>query len=292
MISKQIYGLIGHPVKHSLSAAMHNAAFAYLGINAEYKLFDILPENLEDFLKPGGIVKDIEGNEIDKKNIKGFNVTIPHKEAVLKFVLLDDEKSYGVKEIQAVNTIIVNENGTLNGFNTDHAGFSQDVIINQAVDAKRTAMIGAGGAAKAVAFVLRNVAEVVAVFDVDKNRSSNLAAKIRKMAPTCNAYAVNCIGELKIKDKTFLVNASPVGMKEQDPLLITEDMLHKDLFVYDLIYNPEKTKLLKFADSLGIKNSNGLKMLLYQGTLAFEHWTGQSAPEDIMFKALQKALEN
>ncbi len=277
MSNKKRYGLIGYPVKHSFSAAMHNAAFSYLGMNAAYELFEVSPEKLKEFL-----------TSLAENNICGINVTIPHKESAVLFL---EEKSFGVSEIGAVNTIRVDNNGALKGFNTDYAGFSRD-IKELGANVRKTALIGAGGAAKAVVFALVKAgSREIAVFDIDFTKCTALAEKIRHTAPQCNAYAVDSIKALAINDKSILINASSVGMKDNDPVLIKENMLHKGLFVYDLIYNPGQTKLLKLAKDKGLPCSNGLKMLLYQGMLAFEHWTGQTPPEKVMFSALKGALE-
>ncbi|MBU4306085.1 MAG: shikimate dehydrogenase [Candidatus Omnitrophica bacterium] len=273
---KQIYGLIGYPVKHSFSAAMHNAAFLHLGINAEYRLFEVKPEELKGFF-----------SSAYERGIRGFNVTIPHKENAVAFL---DEKSFGVAEIGATNTVCVNNDGKFKGFNTDYAGFSRD-IKELDVNVQRTALLGAGGAAKAVVFALAKKGAVeIAVFDIDASKSEDLVRKIKQMFPECKVHAVDSVAGLRISEKTFLVNAAPLGMKEDDPLPVKEEMLHKNLFVYDLIYNPAETNLLRTAKEKGLRASNGLKMLLYQGMLAFEHWTGKPAPEKIMFNVLEEAL--
>lgn len=286
---KQLYGLIGYPVKHSFSAAMHNAAFFALGINAEYRLFEVKPEDLEDFVYNEGTMQDVTGAVFNAQDLNGFNATIPHKEAMVKFTVLDI-KSFGVREINALNTVRIDLDRTLVGFNTDWAGFSRD-INEQNVDSKKAALIGAGGAGKAVAYALsKKDAREIAVYDIDRQRSVELAQKIQQWNPQCRAYAAGDIEGLRIKDKTLLVNASSVGMKPNDPVLIREDMLHSELFVYDLIYNPAQTKLLTMAKKKGLRCSNGLNMLLYQGMLAFSIWTGEDAPRDIMLKALQEEL--
>ncbi len=271
------YGLIGFPVKHSFSAAMHNAAFKSYEINARYELFEVSPDKLDIFLRA-----------LKNENICGINVTIPHKENSLRCL---DKKSVEVEEIGAVNTIRVNTDGTLKGFNTDYAGFTRH-LEELGIKAKKAALIGAGGAAKAVSVALaKKGTSEIAIYDVEKEKSFSLAERIKNIKPDCNVYNVDSVSGLKIEEKNILVNASPVGMKEADPCLVEESVLRPDLFVYDLIYNPEKTKLLQLAESKGLKNSNGLMMLLYQGMLAFEHWTGQSAPKEIMYKALLKELK-
>ena len=279
--SPAIYGLIGFPVRHSLSPAMHNAAFRYLNINAEYKLFETRPEELEKFI-----------TSLEEQNISGVNVTIPYKEKVLSFVEIDKESFY-LRQIKAVNTIVVKE-GIRKGFNTDVPGFSRDLVEKSGKpENKRSAILGAGGASRAVAFVLANgKAKEIAIHDIDKSKSQNIVDLIKSLFPGFPIYAVDNIEELKIQEKDLLVNATPIGMKPSDPCLVTEKMMHKNLFVYDLIYNPSETKLLALANKAGVKNSNGLSMLLYQGALSFVHFTGKQAPIDIMRKALEEGLSN
>ncbi len=285
---KQIYGLIGYPVKHSFSAAMHNAAFSHLRMNSEYKLFEINPQELRYFFHRIIPLRDVNGEEFSYEDLHGFNVTIPHKEAVLEFL---NEKSPAAADIEAVNTVIVHNGSEFKGFNTDFAGFVRH-ITELDVNTDKVGMIGAGGAARAVAYALKTKqAEEIVIYDIDKQKAESLARSVNSWDSGCTAYAVDSIEALNLNDKTLLVNASPVGMQDDDPLLITEKMLHKDLFVYDLIYNPSWTKLLLLAQNKGLRCRNGLKMLLYQGVLAFEHWSGIDAPIDVMFDALKGEIK-
>ncbi len=292
---KRIYGLIGYPIKHSLSPAMHNAAFAALKINAEYKLFEVKPDNLENFLENLGR-EVISGLDPSFKGIgwsilSGLNVTVPYKEKVLDFVTLDIESFY-LRQVKAINTI-VKEGNIWKGFNTDIPGFSKHLKENFNPEGKKVALLGAGGASRAVAYVLANSrAKEIAIFDVDKNKSGAVSKMIKSLFSDFPIYAVGAIEELKIKDKDLLINATPVGLKESDPCLVKEEMLHKNLFVYDLIYNPAQTKLLKLAKEKGCRCSNGLGMLLYQGMLSFEIWTGKLAPKEVMKQFLLEALKN
>ncbi len=284
---KQIYGLIGYPVKHSFSAAMHNAAFTHLGINAEYRLFEIKPQELMYFFHKIIPLRDISGAEFSYDDLRGFNVTIPHKEMVMKFL---NEKSTAVNDIKAVNTISVHNGNEFKGFNTDFSGFARH-LTDMDVITDKVGIIGAGGAARAVAYALKvKKAGEIVVYDINRQKAEALADDVNSWDSGCTAYAVDTIDSLNLYDKTLLVNASPVGMKDNDPLLIPVQMLHKDLFVYDLIYAPAQTKLLMLAKDRGLRCRNGLKMLLYQGVLAFEHWLGIDAPEDIMFEALKGAM--
>jgi shikimate dehydrogenase len=141
-----------------------------------------------------------------------------------------------------------------------------------------------------VAYVLASLkAKETAIFDIDPAKAQGVITMIKSLFPNFQIYAVDKIEKLDLKKKDLLVNASPVGMRESDPCLVAQEMLHRDLFVYDLIYNPAETKLLVLAKKAGAKTSNGLGMLLYQGMLAFEIWTGQEAPKEIMQEALLKA---
>ena len=281
---KQIYGLIGYPVKHSFSAIMHNAAFTHLKMNAEYKLFEINPQELMYFFHRIIPLKDISGEQFSYDELQGFNVTIPHKEMVLQFL---NEISPAAAQIKAVNTVSVYKGSEFKGFNTDFSGFTRH-LNEMDVNTGKVGLVGAGGAARAAAYALKiKKAEEIVIFDIDIKKAEALADDVNSWDSGCTAYAADSIEGLNLYDKTLLVNASPVGMKDSDPLLISRQMLHKDLFVYDLIYTPARTKLLMLAQDRGLRCRNGLKMLLYQGVLAFEHWLGIDAPQDIMFEALK-----
>jgi len=270
-----IYGVLGYPVRHSLSPLMHNAAFQALKINAKYLLFEKKPDELEDFL-----------HSLTKENIYGLNITIPYKEKILDFVTLDKESFY-LKQIKAVNTIVL-ENSIWKGFNTDIPGFSKDLKENIDPTNKRVAILGAGGGARAVAYVLANAgAREISIYDIDKKKSKEVANMIKSLFMNFRISSVDDIGQLDINQKDLLINATPIGLKDTDPCLIKEEMLHKDLFVYDLIYNPPETKLLSLAKKRGIRTSNGLKMLLYQGMLSFRIWTNKDAPQEVMWQALR-----
>lgn len=277
----KIYGVLGFPAKHSLSPAMHNAAFAALNINAEYRIFEKKPEELDDFL-----------NKLAENNIWGFNITIPYKETMLKYVSIDESRP-AVRDIGAVNTVRREPDGKLKGSNTDWMGFSRHLIMLKVdVKGKSAAIIGAGGAARAVccSLLLGNIASIT-IYDIDIKKAEKLAADFNKSG-SHKIKVVNSIDDLRIIDKDILINASPVGMNPSDPLLIEKNMLRKDMFVYDVIYSPAETKLLSLAKKVGAKTTaNGLSMLLYQGAQSFYIWTGKRAPEDIMRKALEEELK-
>lgn len=269
---------------------MHNAAFKYLGIDANYRLFEVRPEELEDFLLEDITVQDINGDGVRTKDILGFNVTIPYKERVLKYL---QWKSPEVRFTDAVNVVIAKKQNYLKGFNTDGIGFHRHLTkdLKFTISNKKIVILGAGGAAKAVTNQLaRKEARAIVIYDIDKDKSLNLAEKINREFPKCNASYVNSIEELDIKNADLLINATPIGMKENDSCLINPEVFHSGLLVYDLIYNPPETKLLKLAKEKGAKVSNGLGMLLYQGVLSFRHFTGQKVTDELI-RVMRQALE-
>lgn len=270
-----IYGLIGYPVKHSLSPAMHNAAFKALRIDAEYRLFEISPASLKEFLTC-----------LREKDIGGLNVTIPHKEKVIPFL---HSLSNEARLIGAVNTIKVFDD-RLEGFNTDGEGFlshlSKDLRFSP-LD-KNIAIIGAGGAARAVAVYLSRVRpRKISIYDIDNTKTTALVNHLKENFKDIDFTVADTIEGLNIKESDLLVNATPIGMNETDPCLVSEKVIHRDLLVYDLIYNPKQTKLLALAKKIGAKTSCGLGTLLYQGMRSFEIWTGRTAPKEVMQRALE-----
>jgi len=275
----RIYGLVGNPIEHSLSPLMHNAAFAALKINAKYKLFPLQEKELKPFL-----------NNLKKKNICGLNITLPYKQDVLR--LADGYLASAVKDIFAANTIVIDKTDKLKLFNTDYLGFIAH-LKELKVTPKKAAIIGAGGGARAICFALgKKKAQEVAIYDVDKFRSLNLMKRFNEIFPDTQFVAAQNIDWLRLKEKDILINASPVGMKETDPLLVTPDQLHPGLFVYDLTYNPKETKLLKLARENNLAYSNGLGMLLYQGVEAFNLWfPTKKVPVEAMRKALEKGVK-
>lgn len=277
---KDLYGLVGYPVKHSYSAAMHNAAFAHYGMNAEYHLFEVPPEKLEEFFRL----------RIPELKIRGLNVTIPHKEKACDY--LTGSVNFFVHRNKAVNTVRVESDGNLSGYNTDGPGFTRDLTEQGVVMAgRKVALLGAGGGARSVATALANKGvAALSVYDVDMVRAKVLASIVKEFFPQISVTCASSLEALGVGDADILVNATPVGMKPGDPLLVSRDLLSPKLFVYDLIYNPAVTPLLEAARAVGCKTSNGLGMLLHQGCLAFEYWTGKPAPVDVMREALLNAV--
>ena len=272
--STKLCALLGSPVAHSLSPAMHNTAFRLLGINCVYLCFDVTEADLE---------KAAEG--LRKCNVLGFNVTMPDKK---KMFSLSDDLSPAARLIGAVNTV-VNKDGRLIGHNTDGAGF-----LHSAADAGWTApgesvvILGAGGAASAIAAQAAiDGARSVTIAGRPRSRFRKSAGELLeniRTATGCHTSFVNMEDEAELKDaiesSSLLVNATPVGMEDSKDQSLIEDpsMFHRDLFVADLIYSPVRTRLLHLAEDAGCRVFNGMFMLLYQGSEAFRLWTGRDMP--------------
>lgn len=293
-----IYGIIGWPVEHSLSPAMHNAAFKKLGIDAEYRKFEVRPEGLEDFL-------------INRKDVKGFNVTVPHKvkakEILEKRFPCDPKDPYDLDVVLsgAVNTV-KRVGDKIEYFNTDVSGFSASLEMDlgfKTSEHKRSNIfiLGCGGAARAViaSFLQEPPGGNIYVYDINekamdsakKHFSSN---RIKKFISERELSFISKREiEEKINDSELLVNASPVGMNEGDPSPVDKRLLRKDLYVYDVVYNRE-TQLVKDARSEKAEAITGEGMLAWQGALAFSCWIdGCKAVDviDLMKKELKSYLE-
>ena len=281
-MTKLTYGLIGHPVGHSLSPAMQNAAFAALKIDAEYKLFDVEPEQLKPFLK-----------DLVKNGISGVNITIPHKVKAKEFLENNGILHDNAAKLGAVNTIKV-EDGKLIGFNTDGPGFYRSLVedLGFEPEGKNIFVLGAGGAARAIVMYLGNGPKEIFVTDIDDRMVEELRKHFEKYYDHRRFKVVdrnNLKESLDAAD--LLVQATPVGMRDGDPSPIDIRSLHSGMRVYDLVYNKPKTKLVEEAAKRKLNAMTGMGMLLYQGAIAFELWTGAKAPVDVMRRALREAIK-
>jgi len=258
------YGLIGYPLSHSLSPVIHNTAFNELGLDATYKLFPLKEEELDSFFKD---LKDFSNP------IFGLNVTVPYKERVLSYL---DSLSPLAQQIKAVNTIVVSKDRQLIGHNTDGPGFLSHLAeLGVTTAGKNVSVIGAGGAARAIISVLCLIPErpqKIRLYDIDGERARMLLQDLDRQVDIGPIEVVNSLDDLAIPGADIFINATPIGMKKNDPPLVDPEMLRPGLFVYDLVYNPRETLLLTTARQHGAKTANGLGMLFYQGILAFEHW--------------------
>jgi shikimate dehydrogenase len=275
----RVCAIIGDPVEHSLSPVMHNAAFKELGLNIVYVAFKVTRNGLKDAISGAKSL-----------GLLGLNVTMPHKNAVMGFL---DETDSAAKAIGAVNTIL-NEQGKLIGFNTDGKGAMIALQENGvSADEKKMVLLGAGGAAKAIAFQAAQEVEELVVLNRTSEKAEKLAERLCKKfgnkvkSGTLSAEALK--KELKTTD--ILVNATSVGMNpDVNVSPVPSDLLKRDLCVMDIVYNPLETKLLADAKAVGAKVVSGLEMLLYQGAVAFEIWTNCPAPVDAMKKAALSKL--
>ena len=273
-------GLIGYPLKHSRSPQIHNSAFRKLGLDLVYLAFEIEDGKIREAL-----------NAMITFNVKGFNVTMPHKKNIVQLL---DEVSEDAKIIGSVNTV-KNEKGKLIGYNTDGSGLVK-AIEAAGVDykGKKIVILGSGGAARAVAIQLAfdGAAEIV-MANRTFSKAEEIMATINEKIPTSKGKAIEMDEEIikeELKDAAIVINCTPVGMKstiDQSPIN-NVDTFHKGLFVIDIIYDPLKTKLIYIAEEAGCKTMNGIDMLIYQGALAFKIWTEQDMPieyiKEVLFK--------
>ena len=273
--STNIVGLIGHPVEHSFSPPMHNAAFKALEMDYVYTAFDVNPNDLKNAIAGAQAL-----------NIKGFNVTIPHKIEVMEYLNEIDEVA---SLIGAVNTIDFKD---LKGFNTDGIGAIKAIgeVIN--VKNKNVVIAGAGGASRAISFYLAKYgADKLTILNRNVDKAQKLADDVLASA-LIDDVSSDDIRNVDLDDADILINTTPVGMHpnvDDAPIASAEEM-HDDLVVFDAVYNPNETGLLKEAIKAGAKPVYGIKMLLYQGAESFEIWTGKKAPIDIMEDALRTTL--
>ncbi len=261
-----LFAVFGNPVVHSLSPVMHNAAFAATGVNGVYAAIR---------------VKDIRlaAAGVRSLGLKGASITLPHKEAVMACLDYIDPTA---RRIKAVNTLL-NADGSLKGFNTDCAGALQALAEKTTVSGRQIAVIGAGGAARAVAYGVLSAGAKVCVFNRSREKGEALAAELgTEFKPLDEFNAEHC---------EILVNTTPVGMTprtEASP--VGRETLRPGLVVMDIVYHPLKTRLLREAEAAGCLTIDGLSMFVHQGARQFELWTGLPAPADIMRLAVEAEL--
>lgn len=276
--STNIVGLIGHPVEHSFSPPMHNAAFEELNMDYAYVAFDVNPSNL---------ASAIEGAK--SLDIKGFNVTIPHKIEVMQFL---DEIDEVAGLIGAVNTIDFKD---MKGYNTDGIGAVKAIEEVTPIKNKNVVVAGAGGASRAISFYIAKYgADTLTILNRNVEKARSLAGDVSDSGLTDDVKS-DSISEIAnhLSDADILIDTTPVGMHpniSDEPIAMSGDM-HEGLVVFDAVYNPNETVLLKEAIEADAKPVYGIKMLLYQGAESFRIWTGREAPVDVMEDALKKTLD-
>lgn len=270
----ELVGLIAWPVGHSLSPAMHNAAFQTLGLDWVYLPLPVQSDSLESALR--GLVA---------LNFKGCNISVPHKVDAVKFL---DEKSESVAVMGAVNTIKIDD-GKLTGSNTDSDGFIQSIRSSGVeLEGKRVFIIGAGGVARAAVYGLSKIKGVeVIIMDVLEKQALSLTNELSSLfAPNSLKFLPACYEsfiELK-KTVDIVINASPVGMHPKIEYSPWPDHIElpENAVFFDMVYNPIETRFLSKAASLGHKTISGVDMLVNQGAISFQVWTGIVPPVDKM----------
>jgi shikimate dehydrogenase/3-dehydroquinate dehydratase type I len=268
-----ILGLLGHPLGHSISPQIHEAALAALGLSGVYVPFDLEGDSIEPLLQ-----------DAERLRIRGLNVTIPYKETVAGLL---DELDADAKATGAVNTVVL-RNGWATGHNTDVYGFRMSLrLLGLRVGSRSVLVLGAGGAAKAIVHVLLREGASVQIANRTPDRARALAASFEDPIDIIAIEDLDRSGPWDL-----LVNATPVGTTGvESSVPIGDAVVRKARFVYDLVYNPRETPLLQSARRLGTKGTAGLDMLLHQAGKSFELWTGHNAPIADMRKAAEEALQ-
>jgi len=275
----KLCAVIGDPIEHSLSPTMHNAAFRVLKMNYVYVAVQVGKDRLKDAVE---IIRNL--------NIAGVNVTLPHKVAVIKYL---DRIDPLAKAIGAVNTIH-NKNGKLTGYNTD--GIGAVAALKEKIPqlrGKKTLILGAGGAARAIAFQLAKEGCKLVILNRTESKAVELASSLKKKfkTPIVGAKLEKAKLRKELSNSDILINTTLVGMSPNtNATLVTRSLMKPKLTVFDIVYNPIKTRLLKEAEVAGAKTIDGVNMLVYQGAESFKIWTGRNPPIKIMRNAVLKEL--
>ena len=283
---KKAVALIGYPLKHSISLCFQQAAFDYYSLDMSYENWETDSTQLETTVK-----------RLRQPSMLGANVTIPHKEEVIPLL---DEMDKLAAQIGAVNTI-VNRDGRLSGYNTDSPGFAKALSQDGGFECrgKSALLLGAGGAARAVAFALiKEGVRRLSIVNRTEERAEVLAASLRKEAQgnvkmTVLSWEVLRSGKA-LSGYDLLVNCTSIGMRHsamEGKTPLEASLIPKGALVCDLVYNPEETPLLKESKKAGAAVMGGLHMLVYQGAASFELWAGREAPVDIMFRRAREVLD-
>ncbi|HEV8539524.1 MAG TPA: shikimate dehydrogenase [Nitrospiraceae bacterium] len=276
-VKTQLCGLLGNPVEHSLSPAIHNAAFRKLGLNFVYLAFKV--EDLE------GAMRGIRA----LGNLRGFSVTIPHKVTVMEYL---DEVETTARHIGSVNTILV-DGHRLKGYNTDALGAIRALEHGGvSLKGKQVLMLGSGGAARAIAFALGAGTGIsgLTILGVDEKERGKLAEDLRNRTTLAVEHHSMTETTLRpaLRQADLLLHCTPVGMHPKvEESCIPATWLNSHLTVMDIVYNPRNTRLLREAKAAGCRIIPGLDMFLHQAIAQFELWTGRTAPADVMRAVLE-----
>ena len=270
----RLIGLIGTPIKHSLSPHMHNSAFEKTGQDYAYLCLEVGKEGLKQAI-----------DALKLFNAKGSNITIPNKQEVIQYL---DEISEDAKIIGSVNTITIDdETKKIKGYNTDGRGFVASIEeLKIDYKGKKVVVLGVGGAGRAIAVQLAydGVGELI-IKDIDEALMKEVKETINKGIQNCKVKLISYEEALKeeLKDAVLLINATPLGMKGRDNMCAissAEVLNNTKAFVYDIVYEPRETKLMKYAKEKGLQTINGVNMMLWQGALAYKIWLGEDMPLD------------
>ena len=274
----RILGLLGYPLAHSFSPPMQNAAFKHLSMNKIYIPIEVTPDDLDDVVKG-----------IPKMNFDGFNVTKPHKVHIIEYL---DEIDELARIIGAVNVVTI-KNGVLKGYNTDGSGFvrSFEEEMRTSFCEKNVFVIGSGGASRAICMTLAmESAKTIYICNRTYEKAVALSKDINKNIRDCCIPVMMKYGLIKeaLYNAQIIINTTSVGMfPNNEEIPLNENLLHKELVVCDIVYNPRKTKLLKAAERKGCKTVSGLAMLVHQGAESFKLWTDVEPPVEIMFNTIK-----
>jgi shikimate dehydrogenase len=278
----KICAIIGDPIDHTMSPPMHNAAYKELGLDYIYLPFKVQKEHLK---------QAVEG--LKALNVRGFNVTMPHKVSIIPML---DGLDPLAEKIGAVNTV-VNDNGVLTGHNTDGLGVLK-ALLEKGIEpeGKKVVVIGAGGASRAISYVLAQRGARLTILNrkLELDWADKIAASIKQDLGA--AVKVMELGFKQLQSALagadILINATSVGMSpDVSSSLVPAELLKSSLTVFDVIYSPLKTKLLREAEAAGCRIIGGVDMLVWQGILCFEKWTGQPAPLETMRREAIRLLE-
>jgi shikimate dehydrogenase len=281
-MSTKLCAVIGNPIEHSMSPAIHNAAFDLLNMDYVYIAFKVEAEDVK---------KALDGMRA-LTNFRGMSVTIPHKMEIIKYV---DEINDIDKSIGSINTI-VNKNGKLIGIGTDGPGALKALVdAGVTLDGKNVVMVGSGGVARAIAFTLARNARLtkITLMDIDKNMLEGLENDLKSGTDTCiESFVLNDDSLSKVMAYgDVIINCTPVGMHPHEDASIIPINLFKDgQAVFDVVYNPINTKLLSDAKSKGLIAVSGVEMFINQAAMQFEHFTGVKAPVEEMRRVVMEKL--
>ncbi|MBF0432359.1 MAG: shikimate dehydrogenase [Fibrobacteria bacterium] len=280
------FAVLGHPIGHTLSPIMHNASFEALGKNSVYLAFNVAPEKLMSTLPA-----------MRAMGFGGVNLTVPLKEVAYTGLLeIEDGLDESARLVGAVNTVVFPENGGMKGYNTDGYGFLRalEESFGEHIDKKSVLILGSGGAGRALAITCAiEGAKAICVADIDTVRAQKVKEELLALGKDVLVNVVSAGGNELIQaceTVDLVIQATPVGMKKEDKPLLYTDAFHAGQMVFDLIYMFPETAILSEAKKSGARIANGLGMLLHQGALAYEHWTGEQARVAAMREALEHSV--